>query len=184
MSKRTLVPLLCLSVLLLAALACNSVDIDEAQEPLGLPTLAPTAAPSPAPEQAQPTEPPPTAAPSSQYPQTIQASGTKISYSSSGETSCKVPGSFTLTLLADGTAQLNVTGASIVDHINCTQSTDETWIANGKFNETAQTVTFESCNFGNFSAQGSLSYTAASISGEVGCFDKNGGKWVSLVAGE
>jgi hypothetical protein len=181
------IPWICLLTLLLAALACSYPGLEDAQQELNLPT----AEPSPAPEDVQPTEAPtpapeadPPVAPVSAYPITLQASGSKLAFNSTGEASCDVPDAFTLTLLADGTAQLSATGPSIVDHINCTQSTDETWIANGKFDETSQTVTFESCNFGNFRAEGSLSYGMEPLSGGVSCFGKDGAIWVRLVVGE
>ena len=202
MRSLNFIPLICLFFLLLATLACNYPNADEVQEALELPTPASTIAPSPAPEEVSEPTPitPPDAAEestaesipqptttSSSYPITIQDNGFKSTYSSMVEASCKLPSIVVLTLRCDGTAELTNTSPSIIDHINCTPGTsDETWYVNGKFDEVTQTVTFENCNFGNFTAQGSFTYSygAGTLTGEVSCFNKDGEKFVTLFGGD
>jgi predicted porin len=86
----------------------------------------------------------------------------------------------TLTLRGDDLAELVTTGPSVTDHYNCTTSTNETWYANGTTNTLDQTVTFTSCNFGGFSAEGTISFEDGTLSGYVTCFFKDGSIAVTI----
>lgn len=180
MMKIHLKLLLNLLVITFAILACNYPGLED-----DLPTPAPTSAP----EETLPTEIiSPTEAPEEPpmpmppvTPLTIEAEGVKVSYGPES-TQCEVEQTIILAIRNDVTAELSATGPDIVDHYNCTASGEETWYVNGVADPTSETVTFSSCNFGGFSASGTMTYGGGRLSGEVACIDKNGGKAVTLTA--
>ncbi len=174
---------LCLFILplLLASLACTMVSGDEqvAEPEIALPTPAPTEAPSPAPPEPaaegeiinqEPT------APAQASPIVIQSAGTKTDYSASTKTECQAGASAVLVVQADGTAELTATGPTFVDHINCTTSSDETYIFGGTADLGSETVLFESCNNANFSAGGTVSYAGGKVAGTISCANQSGDK--------
>jgi hypothetical protein len=63
-----------------------------------------------------------------------------------------------------------------VDHINCTTSTDETFIFGGTADLSNEGVFFESCNNANFSAGGTISYAGGKMDGVIGCANQSGDK--------
>lgn len=162
-------------VLQLASLACFAPAYDDppTREP-------PTSTPSPsAPEDAATS----TATPAS-GPQTFTGEGVKNDYSSDGAV-CLVYQPVTLMLKGDGTAELTTVGADIIDHTLCTAGTsEEAWYINGLVDVTAETVTFQTCNFGRFTAVGSLSFAQGVLAGEVSCTNKDGIKFITLVIGQ
>lgn len=145
------------------------LDVDDA-------TSAPTTVPAPTNAPAATDTPAPTAAPvavdtpaAATAPIVIQGSAQKTSFA--GESSCTAPAQdVTLTVNADGSAQLSVAGPGFIDHINCTPSASvEGWYVEGTANLADATVTFTTCNMGNFAAEGTASYAGGALAGEVVC---------------
>lgn len=161
--------------LLLAVLACNAPTWDEVKSPLNLPTADPTEAPSPEPGEIAPV--------GESF--ILNEVGIKITYAASGDVSCPVEAPMTLTVRSDGTAELGSTSLLIQDHYNCTAGeTEETWIVAGTFNPDDRSVNSISCNYGGFTAQGTLLLDGNGFTGEVSCFTKDGMKSVTLRADE
>jgi len=166
--------------LLFASLACTMGRGDEqmAETEINLPTPAPTEAPSPGPDEFNQesrdatTEVP--SQPSQESPIVIQSAGTKTDYLASTKTECQAQASAVLVVQADGTAELTTTGPGFVDHINCTTSTDETFIFGGTADLSSEAVLFESCNNANFSAEGTVSYAGGKLAGAVSCANQSG----------
>lgn len=154
--------------LLLALLACNAPTWDEVTEPLDLPTPAPSPAPNDAP-------------PAANESNVLSGAGVKISFAVFEDASCLVDAPMILTVRSDGSAELSATSPTIQDHINCTaSSSNETWIVSGTFQPADQTVTFASCNYGGFTAQGLMKLNGTAFTGEVSCFTKDGKKSITL----
>jgi hypothetical protein len=181
MYRRRIALFLFILPLWFASLACTMEGGDEeiAATEFNLPTPAPTEAPSPAPPG--PTAEsgiiiPEPAAPSQAFPIVIQSAGTKTDYSASTKTECQAGASAVLVVQADGTAELTATGPAFVDHINCTTSTDETYIFGGTADLGSETVLFESCNNANFSAAGTVSYAGGKVAGTISCANQSGDK--------
>lgn len=161
--------------LLLVSLSCFAPAYDDP------PTLEP---PTPMPSPGAPENTATPMAPPASGPQTFTGEGVKNDYSSDGAV-CVVYQPVTLMLKGDGTAELTTVGADIIDHTNCTAGTSqETWYMNGLVDITAQTVTFQTCNFGRFTAAGSLSFAQGVLAGEVSCTNKDGIKFITLVIGQ
>ena len=178
--KRKFKIVLAIIALFLASLTCTAPANDLLPE-LELPTPGPT--PTAAEYVATPTAPPVFDPPDS-APQTFTGDGIKNDYSSEGAV-CLVNQPVTLVLKGDGTAELTTTGADIIDHANCTAgASEETWYMNGLVDVATQTVTFQTCNFGNFTAGGSLSLVQGMLAGQVSCTNKDGIKFITLVVGQ
>ena len=178
----TFTPFLITLAILSASLACTLERGDEqiAETEINLPTPAPTEAPSPAPPEstlenrdATPEVPSP---PSQKYPMVIQSAGTKTDYSASTKSECTTNASAVLVIQVDGTAELTTTGPGFVDHINCTTSSNETYIFGGTADLSNEAVFIESCNNANFTAEGTVSYTGGSMEGVVSCANQSGDK--------
>ncbi len=148
-------------------------------------TVAPTLAPEPttAPTvTAAPVEPQSTSTPESAAatpaiaaaPVVIKGGGQKTSYS--GEANCTAPAlDLTLTVNPNGVAQLAVIGPGFVDHYNCTQAASpEAWYLEGTADLAGETVTFTTCNMGNFAAQGTVAYAGGALNGEAICLYSKG----------
>jgi hypothetical protein len=168
MPVRKLFSGLVLLALLTSALACSFPYWSEDRGTIVLPTAPPTLAPTPL---------------ASQFPLVFQASGHRTTYavSSPVNASCQIPLPATLTIRAGGAAELSFTGPNFIDYYNCKSSGEETWFVNGKADLVNQTVTFESCNHGRFSASGTVKYAGGPPDGSVACFWKNGEKAVEML---
>jgi hypothetical protein len=145
------------------------LDVDDA-------TSAPTTVPVPTAAPAATDTPAPTAAPvavdtpaAATAPVIIQGSAQKTSFAD--ESSCTAPAQdVTLTVNSDGSAQLYLAGPGFVDHINCTPSASvEGWYVEGTANSADETVAFNTCNMGNFAAEGTASYAGGALAGAVVC---------------
>ena len=173
-------------VLLISALACRSPQ-EFQQSILGTPTIDPILltpdptyrAPTPA-GGAAPTDPPP---PTPAILADISQWATKDDFSSDG-ISCPIQVRIQLVVNSDGTAVLSTTGPDITDHYNCTPNGEETWYINGTADAANQLVTFTSCNFGGFTAIGTVTYSGALISGSVSCFYMDNTKAVTITTSE
>ncbi len=162
--------------LLAAGLACSIPGIEDLPAPV--PTEAPTSEPG---EPAQDT---PAPGPTAAGPQTYTAEGVKHDFAMDGSV-CLVYQPVTLVVKDDGSAELSTTGADIIDHANCTEGTSpETWYVNGAVNASTQEVTFQTCNFGHFTASGALSYAGGKLSGQVSCTNKDGIQFIALFIGQ
>ncbi len=185
--RRKLVCIIILLILQITGLAC-SLTIDDGSPITELPTPMPSPMPTPLPpddqgEEAMEDAATPTAPPGLS-PQTLTGEGAKNDYSSAGAV-CLLYQPVTLMLKGDGSAELVTTGADIIDHTNCTTgSSEETWYITGIVAADSQTVTFQTCNFGNFTADGSLSFAQGVLSGQVSCTNKDGIKFITLLIGQ
>lgn len=186
MPAKTFAPLLAILLLLLAALACTHpywYTFTDDVPPTAFPSSIdiPTAAPTPAPgESDSPTPAPPDFAALPAEDTIITSQGALTNFGPSPDLSCQNPQPLTLTVHPDGSAELTTTSPSFIDHTNCTQgSSTETWFVNGTVTAT-ETVSFTSCNYGNFTASGSMSYSGGVLSGEVSCANKDGLLFVTL----
>lgn len=154
-----------------------------------MPTNAPTAEPfTPEPPTVEPFTPlPPTEQDSTPPPPAadlvLTGTAVKSDYGSDGA-SCDVSVNVQLTIKPDGKAYLTATGPDITDHYNCTSTGEETWYLEGTADAANQTVSFAACNFGGFTAQGSLSYAGQALSGTSGCLSSDGKQAVRLVFGD
>jgi len=172
--RNTLV--LVVMILLATSLACSAPADDDSTSNGSLTV-------TPAPSQAADDTPAPMATQAS-GPQTFTGEGVKNDYSSEGAV-CQVYEPVTLVVKGDGTAELTTQGADIVDHTMCTTGNNiVTWYMNGTVDATAQTVAFQTCNFGRFSAAGSVSFAQGVVAGEVSCINKEGVKFITLVIGQ
>jgi hypothetical protein len=139
------------------------LDVDDA-------TSAPAATDTPAPTPAPDAVDTPAAAAG---PVVIQGAGQKTSFSS--DYACTAPQDVTLTVRADGSAELYLSSPGFVDHINCTPSASvEAWYVEGAANPADETVAFVTCNMGNFAAEGTVSYAGGALTGAVGCLYSRG----------
>jgi hypothetical protein len=183
MRNRLFLSWIALLVLLVAGLACNLPGWEEEREQFDLPTPAPTTAPTSAPEQSEGAVATPAEA-ADGYPLVFQITGHKTSYGPSAGAACDAEEVMRLTLRGDGTAELVSIGPGFDDHINCVAtSSNEAWMIEGKVDEVSQSVNFESCNSGGFSASGKVTYGSGAPAGMVFCTNKNGDLAVTLVVG-
>ena len=114
---------------------------------------------------------------------TFEALANKTDFGSGGA-GCSAAQLATLMVRGDGTAQLVTSGPGFVDHVNCTPgSSSDTWYLDGTADPGGQVVTFVSCNYGRFTAQGQISYAGGALQGEVSCFNSQGVKFITLVVG-
>lgn len=176
-------------LLLLASLACGAPAYDDPpviDPPVSGPTSTPAAedtATPPAPTPAAADVATPTAPPAS-GPQTFTGEGVRNDYASDGAV-CPVNQPVTLVVKGDGTAELSTVGADIIDHVNCSTGTlEEGWYMNGLVDVAAATVTFQTCNFGRFTADGSLSFADGTLVGAVSCTNQDGIKFITLLIGQ
>lgn len=158
------------AVILCAGLACNLPNA------LTSPETSPddVAASPTASVTESPTESPPeltlTAPAEEATAQTLRTTAKKIAYSSSVEGSCAAAQEVILSIRADGAAQMQLSGEGFVDYTNCTPSEGaEAWFIDGTVDFAAETVTFNSCNAGGFSASGQVSFAGGAVAGEVSC---------------
>lgn len=174
--KRKMKLVLAVIALLMAGLACFAPAYNE---PSGLGELASTPSPSREPE-ATATPPAPPAA----GPQTFTGEAVKNDFASDGAV-CLVYQPFTLVVKDDGAAELSTVGADVIDHANCMAgSSQETWYINGVVDAAAQVINFQTCNFGRFTAAGSLSFGQGLLVGQVSCTNPEGIKFITLVIGK
>lgn len=190
--KHKMVLALLLTVLQLTCQACfvpglgdipGIADSPSTQAPGAGVTPQPPKPPS-APQPPQPTQPPQPINPPVVEPQTLTGEGVRNDFASDGAI-CLVYQPVTLVVKGDGTAALTTTGASIIDHINCTAGTSEvTWYIDGMVDASGQRVTFQTCNFGRFTAAGEISFAGGALNGEVSCTNPDGFKWITLLVGQ
>lgn len=178
--SRNLRFMLATALLFLSILACNLPDGMPA--PAMAPTFEPEAAsqtPTPAPTPEPETMPEPAAGAT-----TLAAAAMKTSFARDGS-ACQLPETATLVVNPDGSAELSTTGTSIVDHTSCTRGTStETWYINGKVDELSQTITFTTCNMGNFNANGAVTYANQILVGAVSCTSRDGVPFMTLTVGQ
>jgi len=79
---------------------------------------------------------------------------------------------------------LSSTGAGFINHTNCTiDKGTKAWYIEGKADVESQTITFETCNSGGFTAYGTFISNTFGFSGTVDCISKQTGeKWITIVA--
>jgi hypothetical protein len=186
MKKHSTLLSLILFALLISVLACRSPQ-EFQQSILGTATIGPgllTPEPSdrtPTPGAAvTPTAPP---LPTPAILADISQWAAKDDFSSDG-ISCPIQVWIQLVVNSDGTAVLSTTGPNITDHYNCTPNGEETWYINGTADAANQLVTFTSCNFGGFTAIGSVTYSGNLISGAVSCYYPDNTKAVTITTSE
>ena len=106
-------------------------------------------------------------------PRQVKGAGEKVSYS--GVYVCSAQASVTLTIKADGSAELYAAGLGFADYLSCRSSGSlEGWYLNGLADPVNQTVTFSSCNKGSFSAVGVIQYSGNVLSGSAACLYTRG----------
>jgi hypothetical protein len=173
MQPRALTPYLILLALIFTSLACTLErgDGQAAETEIDLPTPAPTEAPTLAPDEPTP-EPP--GQPSQTYPIVIRSAGRKTQYSTSTQRECTADASASLMIQASGTAELTTTGPEFADSYNCAKPMDVTYIIQGAADPASQTVVFQSCNYGAFTADGTIFYSGGKLAGEVTCMSLSG----------
>jgi hypothetical protein len=170
-------------VIMVGLVACNSMGGLKVTMQPEMPTVAPTLAPSEEAVQDAPLSTETVAVTATQRSeQVIEGICTKTSFGSTN-TTCQVEQTCSLRLRGDGSAELTTTGPSITDHINCTVSSDETWYINGIASTTDPSVSFETCNFGNFYATGAVNFKDGLL-GQATCTNKDGILFITLDIGK
>ncbi len=147
------------------------LDVDDATSP---PAATVTPAPTPEPDAVDTVAPGAVNTPAAAAgPVVIQGAGQKTSFSS--DSACTAPQNVMLTVRADGSAELYLSGPGFVDHINCTPSASvEGWYVEGIANPADETIAFATCNMGNFAAEGTVSYAGGALTGAVTCLYSKG----------